>query len=443
MISFLIVAYCAVVIVLFKVLHLKPRPYLIAGMILAGVLMIGGVVVAWTQSAPLTGQLVTTQYVVQLVPYVKGQVKAIYALANQPLKKGDPLLEIDPAPYQYAVDQLDAQLKVSKANVEQARAGAQAADANVKKARDGIAQAQAALGEAKAAVANAQANLNKAKAGDELAKTQEQIALNIQRADVAAISQLKVAEAKQQRQEADAAVQQAEAGVTQTQAGEQQAIAALAAAQSSLQQAEAAARQAAYAAVIAQSGVPAVQAQLDEARFNLAQCRMTAPADGYVVNWQVQVGTMLVPAPLAPAGTFVDTSTINVGAVFPQNWLMNVKPGDAVEIVLDPYPGRLFTGRVDAVIPASGGGQFTTSGDIPTAAKVGSTGAFVVKIVFDDPAVSRKLSIGAGGSAAIYTDVGKPTHIISKVTMRMKKCSFQLSPRRRRAYRAAVRHSPM
>jgi len=98
MIAFLVVIYCAVVLVLFKVLHLKPRPYLIACMVLAGVLMIGGVVVAWTQSAPITDKLVTTQYVVQLVPYGKGQVKAVHAQANQPMKKGDLLLEIDPAP---------------------------------------------------------------------------------------------------------------------------------------------------------------------------------------------------------------------------------------------------------------------------------------------------------------------------------------------------------
>ena len=67
-------------------------------MIVWPILMIGGVVVWWTQSAPLTGQLVTTQYVVQLVPYVKGQVRG-HAEANQPMKKGDLLLEIDPAPY--------------------------------------------------------------------------------------------------------------------------------------------------------------------------------------------------------------------------------------------------------------------------------------------------------------------------------------------------------
>ena len=160
MIAFLIIVYTAVVVVLFKVLHIKPTAYVIASMIVAGVFMIGGVVVVWTQAAPITDKMVTSQYVVQLVPYVKGQVKAVHAQALQPMKKGDLLLEIDPAPYQYTVNQVEAQLNAAKATVKQAEASLQAANA---------------------AVVNAQANVTKAKAADELAKTQEQIALNIQR----------------------------------------------------------------------------------------------------------------------------------------------------------------------------------------------------------------------------------------------------------------------
>ncbi len=151
MIAFLIIIYVAVVLVLFKVLRIKPTAYVIAAMIVAGVFMIGGVVVVWTQAAPITDKMVTSQYVVQLVPYVKGQVKTIYAQALQPMKKGELLLEIDPAPYEYAVKQFEAQLATSKANVK---------------------QAEAALATANAAVPNAQANLDKAKAADELAKTQ-------------------------------------------------------------------------------------------------------------------------------------------------------------------------------------------------------------------------------------------------------------------------------
>nr|WP_249168115.1 biotin/lipoyl-binding protein [Bradyrhizobium elkanii] len=315
------------------------------------------------QSAPITQKLVTSQYVVQLVPYVKGQVKQVYAKANQPMKRGDLLLEIDPIPYQYAVDQLEAQLKVTKANIEQA----------------------------KASEMNARASLARAKAADQLAKTQEQMTVNVYRNDPAAVSQLTVDQVTQQRQEADAAVDQAEAAVLH-------AVSVVAAAEST---------------------VPGVEAQLGEARFNLTQCKVTTPADGYVVNWQVQVGTMVAPAPIAAFGTFVDTSSIEVLALFPQNYLTNVRRGDDVELVLDPYPGKLFTGKVDAVISAAGGGQLDPSGNIPSAVR--STGAYAVKILFDDEEVARKLSIGSGGSAAIYTSVGRPVHIISKVTMRMKK----------------------
>jgi multidrug resistance efflux pump len=167
---------------------------------------------------------------------------------------------------------------------------------------------------------------------------------------------------------------------------------------------------------------------LDDARFNLAQCKMMAPSDGYVTNWQVQVGTMLVPMPLAPAGTFVNVSDTAVAAVFPQNWLSNVEPGDEVEMVLNPYPGRLFLGKVDYVIPATGGGQFTTSGTIPNAARIGSDGLYAVRINFSDDAVARKLSLGSGGSAVIYTQKGKATHVISKVAIRMKKWLLYVMP---------------
>jgi multidrug resistance efflux pump len=427
-IAFLVIVYTALVLVLFKVLRIKPTAYIIASMLVAGVLMIGGVVVVWALSAPITDKLVTSQYVVQLVPYVKGQVKAVYAQPNQPMKRDDVLLEIDPAPYQFTLSQVEAQLNAAKANVKQAEAGLEAANANAQKAKDDVAQAQAAVDQANAAVATAQATLAKAKAADDLAKTQEQIALNIQHQNVAAISQLNVAKARQERQEADAAVQQAEAGVSQAQAAARQAVSGLAAAQSGLQQAQAAAQQAAFAVQVAQNNVLAIEAQLGDARFNLAQCTMRAPTDGYVVNWQVQVGTMLVALPFAPAGTFVNTADIAVAAVFPQNWLAHVEPGDDVEMVLNPYPGRLFLGKVDYVIPATGGGQFTTSGTIPNAARVGSDGLYAVRINFSDAAVARNLSLGSGGSAVIYTKSGKPTHIISKVAIRMKKWLLYVIP---------------
>jgi hypothetical protein len=36
--------------------------------------------------------------------------------------------------------------------------------------------------------------------------------------------------------------------------------------------------------------------------------------------------------------------------------------------------------------------------------------------------------MGSGGTAAIYTDTGKPVHIISKVALRMKKWLLYVLP---------------
>src|SRR5262249_23519847 len=155
-----------------------------------------------------------------------------------------------------------------------------------------------------------QAAVRKAKASDDLARTEEQIALSLQKSDAGAISTLKVTQAVQNRVAADAAVKQSEADYLPAQAAQRAKEAALGTAQAEEKQAQAAVRQATFALKLAEANVPAIQAQLDEARFNLSQCRMYAPADGYVVDWQVQEGTMLVPMPVVAAGTFIDTSSV-------------------------------------------------------------------------------------------------------------------------------------
>ncbi len=449
MITVLCIVYTALVALLFKFKILKPRPYPIACVAVVGVILIGGIFVAWRLCAPMSERVVSTQYVVQLVSYVKGKVLKVHAVANQPVKKGDLLLEIDPVPFQYTVNQTEAQLEAAKENVKLQQASVAAAAANVVKTGAGINQAQAgvtqskaalmnakaSLTKAKAALANTQAGVAKAKAADDLAHTEEDIAANVRKMDAGAISTLKLTQAVQNREAADAAlkqaqtgveeaqagVQQADAGVNQAQAAVLQAEAGLGEAQAGQQQAEAADRQAQFALKVAQSNVPAAQAQLDDARFNLTQCRMVAPEDGYVVNWEVQEGSMITTVRASACGTFIVTAQTFIAASFPQNYLMLVRPGDDVEVILDPYPGRLFKAKVDAVIPATGEGQFVPSGTIPEASKVGSQGLLAVKISLVDEAPPANMPLGAGGVVAIYTDHGKPVHIISKVTIRIKK----------------------
>jgi membrane fusion protein, multidrug efflux system len=428
MVTIMIIVYTALVALLFKFKILKLRPFPIAWVAVCGVVLIGGIVVAWHLCAPMSSRVVTTQYVVQLVSYVKGQVLTVHAQPNQPVKKGDLLLEINPENYQYEVSQASAQLVSAKDNVHQSGAALESAQANTAKAKSAVTQARATVAQAAAAVVNARSALTKSMADDELAKTDETIAVGLQKTDPGAISELKVAKAVQNRQAADAAVAQAQAGVNEALAGKQQADAGLGVAQAGEQQAVAAERQATFALQIAKSNVNVVQAQLDTAQFNLRECKMLAPADGFVVDWQVQDGTMISTVRASACGTFIVTTETFIAASFPQNYLMNVQTGDDVEVVLDPYPGRVFKAKVDAVIAATGEGQYAPSGTIPEASKVGSQGLLAVKIRFVEEDPPPKLPLGAGGSVAIYTDHGKPVHIISKVTIRMRKWLLYVLP---------------
>jgi multidrug resistance efflux pump len=206
---------------------------------------------------PYSTNATVVQHTIQLIPRLPDPtlVTAVLVEEGAPVKKGQPLFQFDLRPYAYKVEQLEAQLRASRANVEQAQAGAEAADAKVVSVKEGAAQAQAAVDQAKATTANALASLEKVKAASDLSRTEERIALNIQQINVGAISQLKVAEAKQKFQEAIAAVRQAEAGVQQAIASEQQATAALSAAQAGVKQSEALARQGAFAVTVAKGDV--------------------------------------------------------------------------------------------------------------------------------------------------------------------------------------------
>jgi len=179
-------------------------------------------------------------------------------------------------------------------------------------------------------------------------------------------------------------------------------------------------------AVVPQDAVQTVEAQLKTAQFDLQQCIVTAPADGFITNWEIREGTFVVPMPFAAAGTFIDTSETFVAASFPAQMLMHVKPGQDVEMAFSSMPGRLYRGKVDTVIQASGEGQFTTGGKLPSAAAVGSHGFLAVKIRFSDENSIDDVEMGSAGIVAIYTDWGKPFDMISKVTVRMKKWLYFL-----------------
>ncbi|MGI9515440.1 MAG: HlyD family secretion protein [Pirellulaceae bacterium] len=373
MIALTTLIYVGLILVFYKVLKIKPNPTNVATCTVIGVVVIGSILVLWQFSAPPSSTLVVSRYTIQLVPQVKGPISRIYADPNVPLKRGeDKLFEVQPDLYELAVEQLTASLSAAKNTVEQSEAAVRAAEAASKKAKANMAAAQA-----------------------ELEVAQETAKINPD-----AISRLTVTQLTESFNAAEAAVEQAAAG-------EDQATAGLAAAQDT---------------------VRSLDAQLATAQFNLEQCVVYAPADGFVTNWALREGTMATSLPLAPVGTFIDTSRLFLVASFPQNIVRFVKPGDKVEFALKTRPGEIFSGSVNAVIQATGEGQMLTSGQLVSAADLESSGMFVVRFDMDDEEAAQSLALGTAGNVVIYTDRGKPFQVISKVVIRMNAWTYYLLP---------------
>ena len=366
MVVMLTLGYLALVLVAFKVIGIKVNPVSIATSVLGGVFLIGGVVIVWKFSAPITGQMTVIRRTVALLSGQdsKELITKVHVQAHQPVKKGEVLYEVDQRPNQYALDGLNAQLAVTQATISELEAGVEVAAASVEAA----------------------------KAGMDYSKARVVTAEGIQKDNPRAVAALKVTVEENKYASSEAAVDQAIA----------------------------AQKEAEFALTNAKENLRAVQAQIETAELNLEQCFMRAPADGYVANWQATEGTMTTTVITSAQGVFVDTSETAVAAVFPQNLVRNVEKGDLVEFAFKSTPGQIATGKVDAVVEYTGEGQLDVSSAIPVVATLGSKGFLVVRIKLDDEELAKQLPMGGAGTTAIYTKVGGPFHVISKVVIHMK-----------------------
>jgi multidrug resistance efflux pump len=136
------------------------------------------------------------------------------------------------------------------------------------------------------------------------------------------------------------------------------------------------------------------------------------------VNVMLRPGFFVAGMPFNEVMTFVDDE-FQIFALFGQNELHQVAPGNHAEITLDTYPGRVIKAHVDSVIWAQGQGQLDASGDLPRTAFTAPPGRFPAKLVVGDHERSLFLAAGARGSAAIYTEHFGMVHIIRKVLLRV------------------------
>jgi membrane fusion protein (multidrug efflux system) len=146
--------------------------------------------------------------------------------------------------------------------------------------------------------------------------------------------------------------------------------------------------------------VHAKEAAVIVAKVNLGHTRILAPGDGTVGERQVRPGQLVSPGTQAIA--FVPT-TKWIQANYRETQLTNVKVGDAAEIRIDTYPGRVVHGKVLEIAPASGSQFALLPPDNATGNFTKVVQRIPVKIAVEDTSFANSLRPGLSAVVTVRT----------------------------------------
>ena len=343
--------------------------------------------------APSSHDVRVVKYVVQVVPQVRGRVLEVPVEPNRLVRKGELLFRIDPTPYQIQLNAAKAKLAADEARLNQATA-------NLAGASAGDRELQAQLQSARSQVAALQPRLDLARL--RVQQNRELVASGA--GDKFALEQAEANVVELHAQLATATANEAQ--ITQRLSGRVNGeLASVATARAEIGSAKAT--------------VDGSRAAVADAQWNLDQTAMYAPADGYAINVQLRPGSIVVPFPVVPAMTFVENE-YNVIALYHQNELPLVEPGNEAEFSLRMHPGRIIKASVDSIVWAQGQGQVAQGGMLPQTGVLPQVPErFPVKLKVADKDRELFLAAGAAGDGAIYTEHGAMIHIVRKVMVRV------------------------
>jgi multidrug resistance efflux pump len=330
--------------------------------------------------APSSHDVRVVNYVVPINPPVRGLVTEVPIEPNRPIKKGDVLFKVDPVPFEIAIKDFEAQL----------------------------AQLRVQLLTAAASSRNLQEQLKGATGQKQALESKLKLSqLRMQQFKELAASG---AGNKFDHEQAEADVQNLEGQLSSTLATEAQAREKLGAKTPGGEQDE-------VANVKAQ--IERAEALLANAKWELSQTTYLAPANGTVVALTLRPGAMAVPLPMAPAMNFIEDEQW-ILAIYYQNEVRKIKPGQEAEIAFKMYPGRIVKCKVDSIMWATAQGQLPigtmnlAGGVAPVPPK-----SLAVRLLPDGKDKDIFLAAGAQGAGAVFTDSGHMIHILRKVIVRV------------------------
>jgi multidrug resistance efflux pump len=353
-------------LIFFKFKWLPWTPTAQVTVVVIPIIFLTALILALNVFAPSSSAVRVYRYTIPIVSQVRGRVIEVpIEEGNRLVRKGDVLFKVDPTPYQLTVNSLRAQLVGSEGGAEQLREQLRSAVGNTASIRARIELARKRVMQNEALVATGAGN----------------------RFDL---------------EQAETDLRDLEAQLGTAMANEAQVRAQL-------------------AAVVDGdvASIARIKAELANAEWELEQTTVVSPCDCYVINLALRPGAFVAGMPFNPVMSLVEADG-QVVALFKQNELHQVEPGNEAEFALKTYPGRIIKAKVDSVIWAQGQGQTQASGTLPmTAALTVPPQGFAVKFDIEERDRELFLAAGASGNAAVYTNRLHAIHIIRKVILRV------------------------
>jgi membrane fusion protein (multidrug efflux system) len=138
-----------------------------------------------------------------------------------------------------------------------------------------------------------------------------------------------------------------------------------------------------------------------QAELNLSYTAITAPMSGTVGARALRVGQYVQSG--TPLMAVVPLQAVYVVGNFKETQLAHVHSGQAVEVLVDSFPGFKLKGHVDSISPASGQEFSLLPADNATGNFVKIVQRVPVKIVIDDNPLAGRLRPGMSVEAIIDT----------------------------------------
>jgi multidrug resistance efflux pump len=295
-----------------------------------------------------SGSFVVISRVVEVAPNVSGQVTEIPVHTNVLVKTGTVLFKIDPAPFQYKVDQLEASLAGARQQALQLKASYEQASANV----DGLTR--------------------------QLAYHDKRLAAYQQMVSEDAQSEFRLQDTQVQQETVQFQLQAAKAAQLNAKLAMDSEIGGV------------------------NTTVAQIQAQLDQAKWELEQTTVLAPGDGYVTIMALSTGDRATQ--YKAVLSFIIADQITIVGMFSPNGFGTIKPGAKVKLVFDNDPGRIHEATITGIPQGVGQGEIAVSGTLAKVGSIGGVKAYPAAISIPKDIDRSQLRLGMPGTATVFAE---------------------------------------